>query len=586
MAVIAPNSEIYLIKCPIELDNLNQLDFANATAQHNYFNGLPKLSLTNATFQRKDGTIRWPGSMESILEYNYCMYRNKNHGNKWFYAFIDEMKYENDNMTSIKISTDVWQTWQFDITFKASYIEREHTNDDTIGANTMPEGLDTGEFVCNGIQNEYYAHCELYNPELTPPSSTGPVMICVQLTTLKFTLGGTTYEPSNPPQYMLINGVPQGCYIVGIPYGQAALGALTSLVGAYDAAGRADAIVSIFLCPRSVTGWTKLTGTGIWAGEYYYKPNVSTGAYSFNIFNVNLNTTIDGYQPKNNKLFVAPFNYFYISNNGGTDVEYYYEEFRNNQPNFTVQGCLDQGGAVKCFPTNSKKTSYNNGSSIMGRGYSEGINGNGLPMLSWTSDYYLNWQAKNGKNLAIQTGLQAAGMALGILNPLSTQAATHATSIDTAVERGYFPDQMQMSVNAGGPIGSVLNFASSVANTQNMIRQAKMVPPQAKGNVAGGNLQFSADQCCFTIYKMSVRAEYARAIDSYFSMFGYKTNRMKVPNLTGRTNWNYVKTVGCNILGDIPQSDLQQLKAMFNNGLTIWHNPSTYLDYSQNNAIV
>ena len=71
MAVIAPNSEIYLIKCPIELDNLNQLSFANATAQHNYFNGLPKLSLTNATFQRKDGTIRWPGSMESIIGYNY-----------------------------------------------------------------------------------------------------------------------------------------------------------------------------------------------------------------------------------------------------------------------------------------------------------------------------------------------------------------------------------------------------------------------------------------------------------------------------------------------------------------------------------
>ena len=101
MAVIAPNSEIYLIKCPIELDNLNQLSFASSTAQHNYFNGLPKLSLTNATFQRKDGTIRWPGSMESIIEYNYCMYRNKNHGNKWFYAFIDDIRYENDNMSYI-----------------------------------------------------------------------------------------------------------------------------------------------------------------------------------------------------------------------------------------------------------------------------------------------------------------------------------------------------------------------------------------------------------------------------------------------------------------------------------------------------
>ena len=80
MAVIEPNSTIYLIKSPIELDNDNQLDFASATAQYNYFSSLPKKSLTDATFQRKDGTIRYPASMESVLEYNYCMYKNTNYG--------------------------------------------------------------------------------------------------------------------------------------------------------------------------------------------------------------------------------------------------------------------------------------------------------------------------------------------------------------------------------------------------------------------------------------------------------------------------------------------------------------------------
>ena len=585
MAVIAPNSEIYLIKCPIELDNLNQLSFASSTAQHNYFNGLPKLSLTNATFQRKDGTIRWPGSMESIIEYNYCMYRNKNHGNKWFYAFIDDIRYENDKMSYIKISTDVWQTWQFDLTFKASYVEREHTNDDTVGSNTIPEGLDTGEFVCNGIQEESYAKCELY-PESTVPAE-GAVMICIQLTSLKYTILGTDYQPSNPPTYNIVNGVPQGCYIVGIPYSQTALGLVYTLIGAYDASGKSDAIISMFLCPRGVTSWTKLTGTGIWNGNSYYKPDDSNSIHGFDLFNVNRNTTIDGYQPKNHKLFVGPYNYFYITNNAGTDIEFYYEDFINtSQAQFSISGCLEQGGSVKCYPTNSKKTSAGSGGSFVTKGYSEGIMGAQLPQLSWTSDYYLNWEAKNGKNVAIQTGLQAAGAALGILNPLATQAATHATSVDTAVQRGYFPDEMQMSVNAGGPLGSVVNFASSVANTQNQIRNAKLVPPQAKGNTVGGNIQFSADKCCFTIYKMSVREEYARCIDNYFSMFGYKTNRMKIPNITGRANWNYVKTVGCNIVADIPQGDLQAIKAMFNNGVTIWHNATTYLDYSQNNNII
>ena len=69
-------------------------------------------------------------------------------------------------------------------------------------------------------------------------------------------------------------------------------------------------------------------------------------------------------------------------------------------------------------------------------------------------------------------------------------------------------------------------------------------------------------------------------------MFGYKVNDTKIPNITGRSNWNYVKTVDINITGDFPQADLQEIKDMFNAGCTFWHNPSTFLDYSQNNPIV
>jgi hypothetical protein len=69
-------------------------------------------------------------------------------------------------------------------------------------------------------------------------------------------------------------------------------------------------------------------------------------------------------------------------------------------------------------------------------------------------------------------------------------------------------------------------------------------------------------------------------------MFGYKINRVKVPNVTGRYNWNYVKTIGCYIEADIPQDDLQEIKNMFDNGLTIWHRANTFMNYSQSNPIV
>jgi len=38
------------------------------------------------------------------------------------------MEYINDNMTLISITTDVFQTWQFDFTFKQSFVEREMIN--------------------------------------------------------------------------------------------------------------------------------------------------------------------------------------------------------------------------------------------------------------------------------------------------------------------------------------------------------------------------------------------------------------------------------------------------------------------------
>lgn len=599
MAVIAPNSEIYLIKCPIELDNLNQLSFANATAQHNYFNGLPKLSLTNATFQRKDGTIRWPGSMESIIGYNYCMYRNKNHGNKWFYAFIDNMEYVSDNMTAIKISTDVWQTWQFDITFKASYIEREHTNDDTVGSNTLPESLELGEFVCNGSQDLPYISTYFADNFLQADT-----MVCLQLTTTYVETDSQTSQITNLPTVSIINGVAQATQVVAIPYSGDVLGSLYAVVGAYDGAGKKDAILSVFLAPKAVCEWTHVVGTGFWYDGPFYLPRPDTVGAKFGEITITRNTAIDGYQPKNNKLFVSPFNYIHASNNSGQDVEFFYENFLAN-PIFDVYGCLDQGADFKCAPRNSKKSTT--ASSALS-GWNEGLNGGKLPTLAWSSDYYLNWQAHNGKNIAIQTGLSALGFATNTITGGLAGGFGNYNSINSAMTRlnwmptgsdatkrdllamGNANDQIQYIGGGTGPAGSmfggVFNFASQVANTQNAVRNAKMVPPQAQGNTQIGNLQVAMKRCKFTFYKMSIKAEVARCIDNYFSMFGYKTNRMKVPNITGRANWNYVKTVGCNIIGDIPQGDLQAIKAMFNNGITIWHNSSTYLDYSQNNNII
>ena len=170
-----------------------------------------------------------------------------------------------------------------------------------------------------------------------------------------------------------------------------------------------------------------------------------------------------------------------------------------------------------------------------------------------------HWKAVNGANTIIQAGYQAFNFGVGLTSSV---------------------------LGAGGGSVGAIDFAADMANTMQQVKQAQMTPPQAKGNVASGDINLSAGETGFTFKKMSIRAEFARQIDEYLSAAGYKVNLMKVPNITGRTNWNYVRTKGCNIIGDVPQGDMQEIKGMFNRGITIWHNPSTFMDYSQNNAIV
>ena len=125
---IQPDTNLYLLKCPLELSNKHQLTFSNKNQQFEYFSNLENLEINRISYQRKDSVIRYPAHIDSLLQYNYCMYQNNNYSNKWFYAFIVNMEYVNDSMTNIYIKTDVFQTWQFDLIYKQSFIEREMIN--------------------------------------------------------------------------------------------------------------------------------------------------------------------------------------------------------------------------------------------------------------------------------------------------------------------------------------------------------------------------------------------------------------------------------------------------------------------------
>ena len=546
MAAVTPSSDLYLLQCPIEIDNKNQINFANTTTQYNYFFGLNKIGVTNFSYQRKDSTIRYPAHIDSIRHFNYVMYRNDNYSNKWFYAFIEEMEYLNDSTTLIKIKTDVYQTWQFDLTFKRCFVEREHVNDDTIGKHTLDEGLPTGEPIIND----------------TLDYSVGSVDGDSQRFVAQVTQLPDGVEVPDAYKNRVYNGIPQGCYFVIMDQASA----LTKFTRWYDKKGQANAIVAMFIAPKLLVNSANYDnytiGEGVGSTRLGFLPS-TFGTYNFPAVGPTYSSTLNGYSPKNRKMYCYPYSYLRVSNNCGSEVVYKWEDWQDpTHTDFYVRGVLCQGCSIRLIPHLYK------GNDPSLQAYDYGLNLGKFPILSWSSDYYLNWQAQNGKNNELH-------MQMGIVSGVGQMIGGVAGILDNNAGQGI-----------SSLTGGAMNIEDSIVDAIHERNIAQLTPDQVRGNTNNGDLSYSIQKTCFTFSKMSCRREYAVMIDNFFSMFGYKVNEVKLPNITGRSNWNYVRTKGCNIIANIPQEDLDEIKAMFDSGVTIWHKTAYFLDYSQNNPIV
>lgn len=527
--LITPDSKVKLIKNPLKLDSNNEMMFTNATAQYNYFTSLPKLEFDNLTYVRKDEVLRIPtdetGSgttYEDLLQYNFCMYQNTHFDNKWFYAFITDVKWINPSLTEIKLETAYYQTWQFDLVFMDSFIEREHVNDDTIGLHTLPEGLETGEFIVNNIYNDN-----------------------TFLTNLVYIVGSTCYPNSASAENSQAgSGVYNGIYS-GVKYFRYDdVSSIDIILELYAQAGKSDSITGIFLAPSLLAP--------LKTGATYREVNDSTGAYYY-LYSVNKNYTLDGYTPKNNKLKCFPYNYLMATNNNGNAVTYRYELFKGSTCDFGVYGALTPGCSIFMNPVGYKRNSST------GSNYSEGLTAGKFPTCNFANDMYTNW--------------------------LTQQSVNHSYDLIKSGVTG-FTGGLAIGGIAGGIAGGALGLAGTIWQQMREKENHQFIPPQVQGNINCGDVTTSLGINTFSYYQMSIRSEFASIIDSYFSMYGYLVNRVGTPHLHVRTYYDYIKTNGINIEGNVPEPDLNQIRSMFDNGIRFWHDTSKYLDFSVNNSII
>lgn len=68
--------------------------------------------------------------------------------NKYYFAFITNVEYVNDNAVNVYYEIDVIQTWLFDMSLQKCMIVRQHVSDDSIGNHIETEPVDLGRIIC------------------------------------------------------------------------------------------------------------------------------------------------------------------------------------------------------------------------------------------------------------------------------------------------------------------------------------------------------------------------------------------------------------------------------------------------------
>lgn len=503
----------------------------------------------NYSFLRPTGSIMAGFTYAQCLQANYIAFQNPDYSNKWFFAWIDDVIYKGDKNTEITFTVDAWSTWFDKWQKKTCFINRQHVNDDTIGLHTIPENLDVGEVIQESITEDLaygndfgYWIAVASNWEIKD-GSTG--------TELLERDKGTQYAGITVYDNTVFGTQLFFFHITDL----SSFKDLVLLLLRTNADVHIEDVQNIFILPNVAIDQSKLQNHS--AKVISDENTFSFYTMSYDMSPEKFNTEIDkiisfsDYTPKNNKCFVYPYNYLFVSNNQGSNNIYKYEDFNTEKCVFENQFSIAIGGSGRIVPKNYKGMATNDDEALALGKY---------PTCAWSSDAFTNWLTQNSVNMAVSLGLTAGAIA----GTIATGGAT-----------------------APALAGAVMSVAGNIGNTIGQFYQASLLP-NINGGQANGDVIWTCNRNMFSFRQMRVKTEYLKIIDDYFTRFGYAVKSLAMPNITGRRYWNYVE-IGANEeigYGEVPSKYMDMINNACRRGVTIWHNHANVGNYSLNNSII
>lgn len=337
-------------------------------------------------------------------------------------------------------------------------------------------------------------------------------------------------------------------------------------LGLINTQGDGDKILTVFSIPKLAVSSAIPSHSGAYnvVLEDHMEPSLTKTL-------VSTPNDLDGYNPRNQKLRQYPFMYIGFNPPNGTSKIFRYEDFANGTPSFKLISEINPNPTINIIPQNYRGSSGDNLSDMVAL--------NGYPNISYKNDVFNTWLAQNSQIVSLQMNQEEDNY---LINQIGNFGQA-LSGVGSVASEDYGQGISQVSNGLTNAFKNSVNHDYYVKEQMAQVEKQSLLPDQA--SLSGSNATLLGynliDKNIFTRY--TIKRQFAERIDKYFDMYGYITNTLKVPNTNNRPNWNYVKTVGANIIGEIPESDLLQIRNLFDNGITLWHNPNTFLDYSQNN---
>lgn len=522
-----PSSTLRLYRgVPLDPSYSNVRGMINNSQILNFLgNYLVKTISKMSVIKMGDGYVDVPMNEYETMDCNYLAFNCPTFDDRWHFAFIVGAYRLSDRSSRIVFQKDVWNENQDLLSLRPSFVERMivSKSKDKVGAYTYPEGLELGEYLQQDLTT-------------LPTPGVDRQLGIKALTNFK----DITYEPA---EGRMVNGVYQGLNLVNFADYKAA----NTFLKYATENNKQDGVLAIFMVSNFFRGGENST----------YEQTL----------NLNMNYgSMDGYTPKNKKLYTYPYSFIILDNNSGAQLELRHELFENVSRISISYGIALNGGNPILF-------AYPLNYAGMTECYNCMIQFNQYPKCSYTTDFYKAWLAQNASGMNLRMAFRGIDTAQSIGQGVAqigaavaggAAGASGGSSMSIAQSTGMAASGSSGIINAG------INLAKEVLSINNEKKVAQLQPDATK-QTAGSGANAEMNTCYISLRKAYLRKEYLKKIDDYFSAFGYHIGEIIQPDLTSRPCWNYVKILHANIAGSIEHDDMVKLRQIFSNGVTIWH---------------